>query len=145
MILIPIVIVTLFILIHHHYKNRNFYESAPKIAILLNTLLVWTFQFAHWIDAIHFDAASATFNQYFLAELLVFSNLFDAVGIFIYTWMSLEVVENEISGYWKKVFKYYKALVIFAYPLITYSIYFSMCFRYADSSYKYKHRLISKE
>ena len=135
MILIPIVIVTLLILLHHHYTNRSFYESAPKIALLINTLLVWTFQLAHWFLAINFDAASATFDQLFLAELLVFSNLFDAVGIFIYTWMSLEVFINEINEYWKKAFKIYKTVVIFAFPLITYSMYFSMCSRFANSSY----------
>ncbi len=135
MIVIPIVIVTLLLILHYHYKNRILNKSLPIIFMLINTSLVWIFQFASWLKFTNLDGSTATFDQLLLGDLLTFSNLFDAVSIFLYTWPYLDVFKDELSEKYKKIIIVYKTVQIIAFPLITYSMYFSMSYRYANSSY----------
>jgi len=91
---LPISFVTLVKVAHFSYQRRNFSESMPFIAILINTLFVWSMTIFGVNDKFYTNSVP----EWLKYNLLTNAFMVDSVGIFIYTWSFLEVVETNLVG-----------------------------------------------
>ena len=92
--LLPLILATLVRVIHFTYNSdRNWTESLPNTAILLNMLLVWICIGLQFILPFFYYENSAQSKKEEIIDVLLGDILNqEAVSIFIYTWTFLDVV-----------------------------------------------------